>query len=239
MNDGMPQQQNQTQPRPAVPGTQAQQQQAQPESFNVKCGKAGGTALVAGTLLLLMNKLIDGIPPRLLVMILISVLVVGVFGAYSFLFENDMVEFDRLCQLRTDSEVDVASEDARVSDQRATSLERQIDTLENQLFGKGLDLPPSQMVSHIIGQLDRLSAQHGVQLIAVKPGERSDVLSFAEVPFDVEVSGIYFDLFAGLEAAEIELRPMVDKQFQLSPGPEEILQMSLRVVSYRSPSKSG
>ena len=186
-----------------------------------------------------MSNLIDEIQPRLLVMILIGILIVGVFGAYRFLFKTDMVEFDRLRQLRTDSEVDVASEEGRVSDYRAASLEQQINTLNNRLFGKGLDLPAGQMVSHIIGQLDRLSDQHGVQLIAVKPGERSVVLSFTEVPFDVEVGGVYFVLFAWLEAAEIELRPMVVKQFQLSPGPEDALLMSLRVVSYRSPSRPG
>lgn len=186
-----------------------------------------------------MDKLLDQIQPRLLVMMLAGVLIVGVLGAYRLLFKNDMVEFDRLRQIRADSEVDAAAGKGRASDYLATSLEQQIKTLNNRLFGRGLDLPPSQMVSHIIGQLDRLSDRHGVQLIAVKPGERSEVLSFAEVPFDVEVSGAYFDLFAWLEAAEVELRPMVVKQFQLSPGPEEVLQMSLRVVSYRSSTRPG
>ena len=60
------------------------------------------------------------------------------------------------------------------------------------------------------------------------------MLSFTEMPFDVEVTGRYFDLFAWLQDAERELRPMVVKQFQLIPHPQEkLLQMSLRVVSYQ------
>ena len=55
-----------------------------------------------------------------------------------------------------------------------------------------------------------------------------------EIPFDVEVSGRYFDLYQWLLDAEQQLRPMVVKRFHLlSPARGTIIRMQLRIVAYR------
>ena len=184
-----------------------------------------------------MQRFMAKIEPRMLALTLGGGLVLVLLSAYAQLFKKEVAEFARLQRVHSESVRDVATEQDLVGDHKIQMLEKQIQTFETQLFGKKLDLPPSQMVSHIIGQLDRLSVRHGVELIAVRPGDGGEILSFSEVPFDVEVRGEYFDLYAWLRDAEAELRPMVVKQFRLVPHAEESdLLMNLRVVSYRSDS---
>ena len=174
--------------------------------------------------------------PRTLRLALLGTLAVVLLGAYFYGFKGELKEFDQLGRLHLQSEEELASREGAAGEVRIAVLEEEIAALDARLYGKGLPQPPSQMVSHIIGQLDALAVRHRVDLMSVKPGPRGEVLSFAEVPFDVEIAGGYFDLFAWLQEAETELRPMVVKQFRMAPGARDAgIQMSLRVVSYRAP----
>ena len=187
-----------------------------------------------------MREQLARIEPRTLRLALLGVLATLVLGGYFYGFKSELVEYDRLGRLHLQSEEELASRQGGASDARIETLQREVAELETRLYGKGLPQPPSQMVSHIIAQLDRLAVHHRVGLVSVKPGRRGEVLSFAEVPFDVEVTGSYFDLYAWLQDAESELRPMVVKQFRMSPGGRDrAVLMSLRVVSYRAPRFGG
>lgn len=179
-----------------------------------------------------MPDFLQQLRPPIVLLGMLAVAGMTLLGAYLYLFKGDVSEFSRLRQVRTQSALDVAAQE--IDGAVLSRMEQHVEKLEAALYGNGSRLSPNQMVPHIIGQLDRLSGRHGVQLLSVKPGDAAKVLMFEEVPFDVAVNGEYFNLFAWLKDAETELRPMVFKQFQILPaGREGQLTMSLRVVSYR------
>ena len=191
-----------------------------------------------------MRSRLQHVPPRTLAIALTGVFVTTVLGAYFLLFDGDLKEFSRLTRTHSDSVRSMAATQRDATDDaQIAGLIDQIEGLKMQLYGeggKGAQRPVSQMTSYVIGRLDQLSSRHGVQLESVRPGERGQVLSFAEVPFDVEVTGEYFDLFAWLLDAEQALRPMIVKQFHLRPASgADGLQMKLRVVSYRATGRAG
>ena len=182
-----------------------------------------------------MLDLTQYVQPRVLFFAMLVAIPLTLLGAYLYFFKAPMTEFFQLRQVRTQSLMDMEVEHREVDKSQISRLETQISHLKDRLYGKGARLSPSQMVPYVIGELDRLSQPHHVRLISVKPGAVTKVLMFEEVSFDIEVSGKYFDLFDWLKRVEIELRPMVVKQFKLKPvGNDEYLSMHLRVVSYRS-----
>ena len=63
---------------------------------------------------------------------------------------------------------------------------------------------------------------------------------FEELPYTVEVEGSYFSIHRWLYDVEEELRPMVVKQFQLSPGRGgEGVVLDLKLVAYRTAEEAG
>ena len=181
-----------------------------------------------------MLDLTQHVQPRVLFFAMLAAVPLTFLGAYLYFFKAPMTEFFQLRQVRTQSLMDMEVEQKGVDKTQISRLEEQISHLKDRLYGKGARLSPSQMVPYVIGELDRLSQPHHVRLISVKPGTVTRVLMFEEVSFDIEVTGKYFDLFDWLKRVEIELRPMVVKQFKLKPvGKDEYLSMQLRVVSYR------
>ena len=186
-----------------------------------------------------MFDFLEQVQPRMILTAMLAVCALTGLASYLYVFKAPLAEYAQLRGIHTQAIADIESEQRGVDTDQIGSMETAISKLREQLYGKGARLPPSQMVSYIIGQLDRLSGRHRVQLVSVKPGSTSRVLSFEEVPFDVEVSGAYFDLFSWLQDAEAELRPMVVKQFQIADaGTEKGLTIKMRVVSYRSPRAS-
>ncbi len=164
-------------------------------------------------------------------------LVVVVLASHAYVFKAQLAELARLRDLRAASQSAVTSRHAAASIGELQAAERDVQVLEERLYGKTPRRGPSQMVAHIIGRLDQISVRHSVSLDSVTPGNQGRILAFTEAPFDVEVQGDYFDLYAWLQDAEVELRPLVVKQFELNPlgGGAGGLKMRLRVVSYRAP----
>lgn len=185
----------------------------------------------------MMDQILEQIPPRVLMIMLSGALVIAVLASHSYLFKGQLAELVRLRGLKSESETAVTAQQAAVREGELSIVERDVEALQARLYGRGPRPGSSQMVAHIIARLDQISARRSVSLDSVKPGHQSEVLSYTEVPFDVQVQGDYFDLFAWLQDAEVELRPLVVKQFELSPssGGGSLLHMKLRVVSYRAP----
>ncbi len=181
-----------------------------------------------------MLDVLQQVQPRVLLLTMMAVGILTLLAAYFYLFKAPIVEFVQLRQILTQSLLDMEAEKTGLDDRQIGRIQNEIEGLKTRLYGKGSELSPSQMVPYVIGELDRLSGPHQVQLISVKPGSVVRVLMFEEVPFDIEVTGKYFDLFSWLQRVEVELRPMVVKQIKLAPlGRQDSLKMKLRVVSYR------
>lgn len=120
------------------------------------------------------------------------------------------------------------------NDDTIAILEAETDVLQKQLYGASAHLPSEQMEAWVIGALDRISRNHGVQLLSVEPGQGDAVMMFEELPYEVDVAGGYFSLYEWLNSVERELRPMVIKQFEIdrSAGDARV-RMRLRLVAYR------
>ncbi len=180
------------------------------------------------------DRILEGLEPRMLLLMLVSVVGVTVTAAYFYLLEAPLKEYVRLHRLADDSAMEIRSQRRVVNDAHVRQLEREVEQLRQTLYGQTPQLQSSEMVSYIIGQLDRLATKHGVQLVGVKPGPIGRVLMFEEIPFDVEVTGSYMQLFGWLQQAEDALHPMVVKEFHIAEGAARPqLNMNLRVVSYR------
>lgn len=181
-----------------------------------------------------MNALLAGMAPRILWLALAGFAVVTVLGGYTFAFKPGLSELNELRKARELSSADVASGHDTDPGGELVALRAVVQRLHDALYGEAT-IDPAVMASHVIQTLDGLSVEHAVTLDAVNPGRRSDVLSFAEIPFDVEASGSYPDLFRWLAAAEAALSPMVIKHFDIHPSAKQSVAMQIRLVAYRAP----
>ncbi len=181
-----------------------------------------------------MQGLLQQVQPRMLMLLLGSIVALTALGAYLYLFKKDLKELQQLNRMYRQSVKAVSIQEQALNEFDMEQLQNQVIALKSQLYGKRANMLPGELVSHIIGELDMVAARNNVRLISVKPGARAELLDFEEVPFDVEVRGGYFELYNWLQGAEQELRPMVVKQFHLIPSsPGDEVRMEVRMVSYR------
>jgi Tfp pilus assembly protein PilO len=85
--------------------------------------------------------------------------------------------------------------------------------------------------------LQEISLKNRVRLLGVRPGTGSTMRSLEVIPFNVEVSGDYFDLYAWTRDFSDELGFMAVSHFNISPlnsvDSSLELKASLTIVSYR------
>ena len=164
-----------------------------------------------------------------------ALLVLTLLGAYLYLLRPSLATYGELS--RAWSPDALAGTEARAisAETETRALELEVSELGDRLHGGSSSQPIEQMESYVIGQLDRLTAERGIQLVSVSPGEVGELLMFDELPFDVDVAGPYFALHDWLGAVEDELRPLVVKSFEMTPnGRSSGVSMRLRLVAYRT-----
>ncbi len=123
-------------------------------------------------------------------------------------------------------------------EQQLQSTRAEVDDLSYQLHGDMAGLPEKQMESYIIGRLQKISWNTGVELASVVPGKGQQVQMFQETLFDVRIHAGYFDFFDWLQTINDELGYIVVKKFEIVPqrGKDESrpqLSITLTLVSYR------
>lgn len=123
----------------------------------------------------------------------------------------------------------------------AVQLEQEkvlLEDLNRRLHGDTADLPVVQMESYIIGRLQKISWEKGVELVSVRPAEGQTVKIFREVLFEVELVGRYFEFFDWLRTLGHELGFVVIKRYQITPENDQQedpnLRVKLTIVSYRA-----
>ncbi|MEN8177444.1 MAG: type 4a pilus biogenesis protein PilO [Pseudomonadota bacterium] len=122
-------------------------------------------------------------------------------------------------------------------DQQLGKAQSEVQSLARQLHGDMADLPAKQMESYIIGRLQKVSWDTGVELIRVKPGDGQKVQMFQESLFEVEIHAAYFDFFTWLRTIGEELGFIVIKKYEIQPQGRGLsdpkLKIVLTMVSYR------
>ena len=123
-------------------------------------------------------------------------------------------------------------------EQQLQDTRSEVEQLSYQLHGDMAGLPDNQMESYIIGRLQNISWNTGVELASIIPGKGKQVQTFQETLFDVKINASYFDFFQWLQRINQELGYIVVKKFDISPlGRQDDanpkLNISLTLVSYR------
>lgn len=132
---------------------------------------------------------------------------------------------------------------ADVLDREIEGIAKEITMLDQNLHGGMVDLPDRQMEAYVIGRLQEISWRNSVTLLGVRPGTASTVTNLEEIPFNVEVSGDYFDLYAWLQDLGADLNFLAIRHFNISPvnsgSATPDLKASLTLVSYREAENNG
>lgn len=122
-------------------------------------------------------------------------------------------------------------------EQQLAKARSEVAVVSRQLHGDMAGLPAKQMESYIIGRLQKVSWDTGVELIGVKPGDGQRVQMFQESLFEVEIRAAYFDFFNWLQTIGEELGFIVVKKYEIQPlggeWTDPKLKVVLTMVSYR------
>jgi len=174
----------------------------------------------------------EQIQPRMLAILLVSLIVLSVLASFLYIikepFKNLRLQQETLTLLQREVQTGVPLQNQILMQQQL------VDKLTTTLHGTGPKLAVNKMVAYIIGELDIIAGQHQVHLSSVKPQNPEHLFTFKELPFQVEISGNYFNLFAWLKDVEKNLGPIVIKQFTLSPyGKGKQIRMNLNIVAYQ------
>ena len=182
-----------------------------------------------------METLLKSIAPRSLLMIMGGACLLIAAALISYGLWPQFTEY-RMSR-HTLETLEGAVLNADVLDREIDGIEQEIAVLDENLHGGMMDLPERQMEAYVIGRLQEISWRHSVTLLGVRPGTVTTLTSLEEIPFNVEVSGDYFDLYAWLQDLGADLTFLAIRHFNISPvntvsaTPE--LKASLTLVSYR------
>ena len=126
--------------------------------------------------------------------------------------------------------------------QHAIDQERaDISELQLQLHGEAGNMPVNEMESYLVGRLQRLAWDAGIELVGVRPGSAKRIMEFEEISFEVEVAGEYRNLYQWLNKIGEALGFMLVTEYEIrlanrnNDTPE--LDMHVTIVFYRAADK--
>ncbi len=134
--------------------------------------------------------------------------------------------------------LEAAAQDDSALEQLLRDESAVLEELRRRLYGDMADLPVRQVEAYIIGRLQEVSWDSGVELVSVEPAMGQQVQVFQELLFNVELVGEYHDLYAWLWDVRNELGYVVVKEYSLSRqdnlDEEPALSARLSLASYRA-----
>ncbi len=107
--------------------------------------------------------------------------------------------------------------EGQLSLQRAIDKEREaIRELQLQLHGEAGNMPVNEMESYLVGRLQELAWDAGIELVGVRPGTAKRIMQFEEISFEVDVSGEYKNLYRWLGSMGDALGFMLVTNYEIS-----------------------
>jgi Tfp pilus assembly protein PilO len=175
----------------------------------------------------------EQVQPRTLSFLLVSLILMLLVGNYLYVIKNPFKNFWQHQQTLA-----LLQDEVQTGIPLQNQIERQqqlVEKLNSKLHGTGRPkLAVNKMVAYIIGELDKSAKRHQVNLTSVKPQNPEILFTFKELPFQVEISGDYFNLFAWLKDIEKNLGSIVIKKFHLSAGESnKQKKMFLTIAAYQ------
>ncbi len=183
-----------------------------------------------------MNDFLETAEPRSMALILATIIVLTVTVQVMYLLWPQFKEHQDLNN--SYQILNQAADSQQGLEDQLAQTKTEVDNLSYKLHGDMAGLPEKQMESYIIGRLQKISWNSGVELASVIPGKGTQVQMFQETLFDVKINTSYFNFFNWLQAINDELGYIVVKRFEISPqGRQDAsnpkLNISLTLVSYR------
>ena len=182
-----------------------------------------------------MDILLKAIAPKTIIMAMAGVFVLTTAALLSYGLLPLVSEY-RL-SLHTLKMLEDAVTNADSLNKEIENIENETSMLEKNMHGEMENLPDKEIEAYIIGRLQEVSWGHRVKLLGVRPGMVNTMAGLVEIPFDVEVSGDYFDIYGWIQNLDAELRFMAITHFVISPqnsgGVTQELKASITVVAYR------
>ena len=122
--------------------------------------------------------------------------------------------------------------------QQVINIERKkIKSLQLQLHGEAGDLPVNEIEAYLVGRLQGLTWEAGIELSGVRPGQAKRILEFEEISFQVDVTGEYKNLYQWLNKIGDTLGFMLVSNYEInlagSKRGRENLKMQVTIVFYR------
>lgn len=115
---------------------------------------------------------------------------------------------------------------------------QRIKALQLELHGEAGDMPVNEMEAYLVGRLQGLAWEAGIELAGVRPGQAKRIMEFEEISFKVDVTGEYKDLYNWLNRIGDTLGFMLVSNYEISLAGKisnEIpLKMSVTIVFYRA-----
>ena len=126
--------------------------------------------------------------------------------------------------------------------QQAIDKERaHIRVLQLQLHGEAGNMPVNEMESYLVGRLQGLAWDAGIELVGVRPGAAKRIMEFEEISFEVDVKGEYRNLYKWLDSIDDALGFMLVTNYEISLSQrnttETELNMHVTIVFYRAADK--
>jgi Tfp pilus assembly protein PilO len=126
--------------------------------------------------------------------------------------------------------------------QRSIDDERkQINEMQLQLHGEAGAMPVNEMESYLVGRLQEIAWESGIELVGVQPGQTKRILVFDEISFRVDVTGEYRNLYDWLGRIGNKLGFMLVSNYEISVSGRESkdkqLNMNVTIVFYRAADK--
>ncbi len=122
--------------------------------------------------------------------------------------------------------------------QQVIDVERKkIKALQLQLHGEAGEMPVNEIEAYLVGRLQELAWEAGIELSGVRPGSAKRILEFEELSFKVDVTGEYQNLYQWLNKIGDTLGFMLVSNYEISlagrKNEQENLKMNVTIVFYR------
>lgn len=122
--------------------------------------------------------------------------------------------------------------------QRAIDTEKnKITNLQQQLHGETGDMPANEMEAYLVGRLQGLAWEAGIELTGVRPGQKKQVMKFEEISFKVDLNGEYKNLYKWLKKVGDTLGFMLVSNYEIGLAGKKTnqipLDMNVTIVFYR------
>lgn len=172
-----------------------------------------------------------------LILLLISLLIVVVMTLYmvkpqyhSFSEKSHSLEM-------LNSQID----DQAQLQQAIDNEHKHIKELQLQLHGEAGDMPVNEIEAYLVGRLQGLAWDAGIELAGVRPGQAKRIMEFEEISFKVDVTGEYRKLYRWLNMIGDTLGFMLVSNYEIGligRGSEQPqLKMNVTIVFYRAADK--